>query len=91
LTLVPDADVIVYTTQPCAYCRQAKALLEARGIAYLECDLARDMDGREALHRRTGFMTFPQIIVRDHVVGGFRELLQADRSGALASLVADAA
>jgi glutaredoxin len=34
---MPDAngngtDVTVYTTEPCAFCRQAKALLTARGI-----------------------------------------------------------
>ena len=88
---MPDAKVILYTTQPCGYCRQAKALLETRGIDYLECDLARDPEGREALYRRTGRMTFPQIIVGGQVIGGFRELLRADRSGMLANLLADAA
>jgi glutaredoxin 3 len=86
-----DARVIVYTTEPCAYCRQAKALLAARGIAYLECNLARDPEGRDALLARTGKMTFPQVIVGGRAIGGFRELLQADRAGTLQTLLADAA
>ena len=38
---MPDANgVILYTTEPCGFCRQAKALLEARGVAYSEVNLA---------------------------------------------------
>jgi glutaredoxin 3 len=83
--------VIVYTTEPCAYCRQAKALLDARGIAYLECNLARDPEGRSALYARTGRMTFPQVMIGGRSIGGFRELIQADRAGTLGSLLTDAA
>ena len=86
-----DARVIVYTTEPCAYCRQAKALLNARGVEFLECDLARDPAGRDALLARTGRMTFPQILVDGRSIGGFRELLQADRAGTLHALLAEAA
>jgi glutaredoxin len=33
-------------------------------------------------------MTFPQIIIGERVVGGFRELLEADRDGTLDELLA---
>ena len=33
--------VTVYTTEPCGYCRTAKALLQKRGIAYEEINLAK--------------------------------------------------
>jgi RNA polymerase sigma factor (sigma-70 family) len=36
----------------------------------------------------TGQMTFPQIIVGKRAIGGFRELLEADRAGALDDLLA---
>ncbi|MEA2133885.1 MAG: Glutaredoxin, partial [Solirubrobacteraceae bacterium] len=36
----------VYTTEPCGYCRTAKALLAKRSIAYEEINLARDPEGR---------------------------------------------
>jgi len=80
--------ITVYTTEPCGYCRQAKALLAKRGLDYDEINLARDADGRVELTRRTGMMTFPQVVIGEEVVGGFDQLLEADRSGRLAALVA---
>ena len=86
---MPDTtNVIVYTTEPCGFCRQAKALLESRGVPYEEVNLAKDADGRADLVSRTGQMTFPQVLVGERSIGGFRELLAADRSGTLQSLLA---
>jgi glutaredoxin 3 len=78
----------MYTTDPCGFCRQAKALLAARGVHFEEINLAKDPSGREALVKRTGQMTFPQIVVGERSIGGFRELLAADRDGTLADLLA---
>ena len=78
----------MYTTDPCGFCRQAKALLSARGVDYEEINLAKDPVGRAALVERTGQMTFPQIIVGERSIGGFRELLEADRDGTLEDLLA---
>jgi glutaredoxin 3 len=83
--------VTVYTTDPCGFCRQAKALLEARGVDYDEVSLTKDPDGRARLVQRTGQMTFTQIIVGERVVGGFRELLEADRDGTLDEIIGLAA
>jgi glutaredoxin 3 len=82
------ADVIVYTTDPCAYCARVKQLLNAREIAFQEINLARDPDGRAELLRKTGMMTFPQVIIDGELVGGFTETLAADQSGRLAELIA---
>lgn len=83
--------VTVYTTDPCGFCRQAKVLLESRGVDYEEVSLTKDPDGRARLVQRTGQMTFPQVIVGDRVVGGFRELLEADRDGTLGEILSLAA
>jgi glutaredoxin 3 len=80
--------ITMYTTDPCGFCRQAKALLSARGVDYEEINLAKDPSGRAALVERTGQMTFPQIVVGERAIGGFRELLEADRDGTLQSLLA---
>jgi glutaredoxin 3 len=85
------ADVLVYTTERCPFCVRAKALLEARGITYREIDLERDPEGRAELVRRTGMMTFPQVLIDGELIGGFQETLIADRSGRLAELVRTAA
>ena len=85
---MPDAKrVTLYTTEPCGFCRQAKALLESRGVVYEEVNLARSPEGREALVRKTGQMTFPQVLVDDRSIGGFRELVEADRDGSLTTLL----
>ena len=79
--------ITLFTTEPCGFCRQAKALLAARGLEYSEINLAKDPDGRADLVQRTGQMTFPQIIVGERAIGGFRELIEADRAGVLDSLL----
>jgi glutaredoxin 3 len=77
-------EIKIYSTEPCGYCRNAKALLQSRGIPYEEINLAKDPDGRAELVHRTGLMTFPQIVIDGLPLGGFRELVQLERSGGLA-------
>jgi glutaredoxin 3 len=81
--------VVVYTTEPCGFCRQAKTLLKSRGITYTEVNLSKNPEGRADLVSRTGQMTFPQVLVGERAIGGFRELLEADRDGTLDSLLLD--
>jgi glutaredoxin 3 len=81
-------DVTVYTTDRCSLCVSAKALLERRGIGYREVNLARDPDGRAELQRVTGMFSFPQILIGEELIGGFSELLAADREGRLSGLLA---
>jgi glutaredoxin 3 len=80
--------VTVYTTDPCPWCLNAKALLKKRGVEYQEINLAKDPDGRAELVRRTGMMTFPQIMIDEQPLGGFDQLLAADRAGRLDELLA---
>jgi glutaredoxin 3 len=86
--MADENGVTLYTTEPCGFCRQAKALLQARGVVYEEVNLARDPDGRADLVSVTGQMTFPQVLVGERSIGGFRELLEADRAGTLEELLA---
>ena len=81
------ADVTVYTTDPCSFCTRTKELLKARGIEYTEVNLAKDADGRTELVARTGMMSFPQVLVGDRVIGGFREIVTADSTGELEELL----
>ena len=86
---MPDEKgVLLYTTEPCGFCRHAKALLQARGVDYREVNLAKDPSGRADLAALTGQMTFPQIVIGRRSIGGFRELLEADRAGDLEELLA---
>jgi glutaredoxin 3 len=78
----------MYTTEPCGYCRTAKALLAKRNIPYEEINLARDEAGRAELAERTGMMTFPQVIIDGLPLGGYQELARADAQGKLVELAA---
>jgi glutaredoxin 3 len=86
--MADEKRVVLYTTEPCGFCRQAKALLQSRGITYQEVNLAKDPIGRADLVAITGQMTFPQILIGKRPLGGFRELLEADRDGVLDDLLA---
>ena len=77
------SQVTVYTTEPCGYCRVAKALLNKRGVQFEEINLAKDPEGRAELVRMTGMMTFPQVVIDGESIGGYQELVAADRDGRL--------
>jgi glutaredoxin 3 len=82
--------ITVYSTDPCSFCARAKELLTKRGLAFEEINLSKDPAGRDQLALRTGMLSFPQIVIGEKVLGGFRELVQADLNGELEEL-ADAA
>jgi glutaredoxin 3 len=79
-------EITLYTTEPCRRCGRAKELLESRGLAYREVNLARDPVGRQQLAKVTGYLTFPQIVIDGRPLGGFKELEEADGRGELSAL-----
>jgi glutaredoxin 3 len=83
------SDVIVYTTEPCAFCARLKGLLDSRGFEYREVSLAKDPQGRTELAQRTGMLTFPQVLVGERLVGGFAETYAAVQSGKLDELLSE--
>jgi glutaredoxin 3 len=83
--------ITVYSTEPCSFCERAKEFLARRQLSFEEINLAKDPAGRMELIEKTGMMSFPQIVIEDEVIGGFHQLVQADRSGLLAELTARAA
>ncbi|EIL97967.1 MULTISPECIES: glutaredoxin 3 [Rhodanobacter] len=82
----------VYSTAVCPYCVAAKNLLKAKGLAWDEIRVDTDLAQREAMLTRSGgHRTVPQIFINDQFVGGYDELVAADRSGKLAELLGQAA
>jgi glutaredoxin 3 len=79
--------VILYTTDPCRRCGDAKAILDRHGAEYEEVNLAKDPVGRTELAERTGLMTFPQIVIDGQTIGGLDDLRSADESGKLRELL----
>ena len=73
----------MYSTRWCGYCVRAKALLEAKGIAYEEILLDDDPEFRRTLQELTGSWTVPQIVIDGTPIGGYTELWRLDKSGQL--------
>jgi glutaredoxin 3 len=82
------AEIKLYTTDPCSFCRKVKGILSSRGLDFTEVNLTKDPEGRVELAQRTGMMTFPQVTVDGRLVGGYAELKAAIDSGHLDELLA---
>lgn len=81
--------VEMYTTAACPYCVAAKNLLKQKGFDYSEIRVDTDSARREEmLERSGGRRTVPQIFVNGTHIGGFDDLVAADRSGRLAEVSA---
>jgi GrxC family glutaredoxin len=80
------ARVEIYTSPSCPFCVRAKRLLDARGIAFDEVDVAVDETLRAQVIERTGQRTVPQIFIDGRSIGGFEELAALDAAGELKDL-----
>jgi glutaredoxin 3 len=80
--------ITVFTTEPCSFCAKVKGLLKSNGLEFSEINLSKDPEGRIELVRRTGMMTFPQVLVDGRLLGGYAEIQAAAESGRLDELIA---
>jgi glutaredoxin 3 len=79
--------VEIYTTAVCPYCVAAKNFLRQRGFDYEEIRVDLDVSRREEmLERSHGRRSVPQIFIGQTHVGGYDDLVAADRAGRLAKL-----
>jgi glutaredoxin 3 len=82
----------VYSTAVCPYCVAAKNLLKSKGLSWEEVRVDTDPAERERmLERSGGRRTVPQIFINNQHVGGYDDLVAAERSGKLAQLLGEAA
>jgi glutaredoxin 3 len=80
--------VEIFTGANCAYCVAAKNLLKSKGLDYEEFRIDLDPARREEmLVRAANRRTVPQIFVNGEHVGGFDDLVAADRSGKLSQMI----
>ncbi len=73
----------IYSTSWCGYCRNAKRLLDERGLSYDEIDIEEIGWSRDDLYDLTGGRTVPQIVINEKPVGGYDDLLKLDHEGKL--------
>ncbi len=63
-------NVVVYTSNTCGYCHEAKKYLDENNVEYIEKNVSTDMEARKELMDQ-GFMGVPVILVDDEVIQGF--------------------
>lgn len=63
-------NIVVYTSNTCGYCHEAKKYLDGKGVSYTEKNVSTDMDARKELMDQ-GFMGVPVIMVDDEIIQGF--------------------
>ncbi|MHB1118316.1 MAG: glutaredoxin family protein [Minisyncoccota bacterium] len=64
-------EVTIYTTPTCGYCKMAKDFFTENGVAYVEHNVATDLEKRKEMIERSGQMGVPVIYVGDDMVIGF--------------------
>jgi glutaredoxin 3 len=80
--------VVIYTTQYCPYCVQAKRLLKQKRVQFEEIDVSNDPElRRKMVEKAGGRVTVPQIFVDDNWIGDCDGIYALDRAGRLDSLL----
>ena len=67
-----SANVVIYTTQNCGYCKQARSYFKRKNIAFTEYDIEKDMAARKR-HQQMGASGVPVIFVGNKRMNGFSE------------------
>ena len=63
--------VTVYSTPTCPYCHQAKRYLAEKGVAYVDQDVATNLQARDDMVKKTGQLGVPVIEIDGKLVVGF--------------------
>ena len=88
LSIMTKATATIYSSAICPYCVAAKNFLRNKGVEYEEVRIDLDPARREEMMARTRRTSVPQIFFGDVHVGGFDDLVAADRSGRLDAILA---
>ncbi|MDJ0970425.1 MAG: glutaredoxin domain-containing protein [Kiloniellales bacterium] len=81
------ARIEIFSAPNCGYCLRAKELLDGKGLAYQELDIAADPAQLEELLRRLPrSKAIPQIFIDGEHIGGYEDLCLLDERGKLNAL-----
>lgn len=81
------AEVLMYCTRACPYCRMALRLLEKKGAEIKTIQVDDMPEQRAEMTRITGRTSVPQIFIGETHVGGYSELSELDLAGRLDSML----
>ena len=78
--------VLIYTIRGCPFCRNAKKLLDGKGVNYEEIDVT-DRQKKQEAKEKFDWPTLPIILINDELIGGYDELRALDRQDKLDELL----
>ena len=67
------AQVTIYSTPSCVYCKMAKEFFKSKNIAVTEHNVAEDDAAREEMLQKSGQMGVPVIDINGTIVVGFNK------------------
>ena len=80
--------VEIYTWKFCPFCIRAKALLNDKGVQFIEYSIDGDNDARAKMSERAGGRrTLPQIFINGVSIGGCDELYELEKNKELNELI----
>ena len=80
--------VIIYTGDLCVHCDWAMDLLNQKNIKFTEYNIAKDLEKREEMLKKSnGAKTVPQIFIGEQHVGGNVELQALEKEGKLDNIL----
>jgi glutaredoxin 3 len=65
------ANVQIYSTPTCVYCKHAKEYFTENNVAYTEHNVATDLDARKDMIEKSGQMGVPVIDINGEITVGF--------------------
>ncbi len=65
------ANVTIYTTTTCPYCKMAKEYMKEKGVEYTEVDVSTDQEAAAKMVEKSGQMGVPVIDVDGKIIVGF--------------------
>jgi glutaredoxin 3 len=82
-----NLQIVVYLTEWCPFCTQARTLLERKGAKFEVINVEERPEARAEMMARSGRRTVPQIFIGDTHVGGCDDLYALDAAGGLDPLL----
>ena len=80
--------VVIYTGDLCVHCGWAMDLLNQKNIKFTEYNIAKDLEKREEMLKKSnGVETVPQIFIGEQHVGGNTELQALEKEGKLDNIL----
>ena len=81
------AQVLIYSRSWCGFCKQAKSLLEQKGVPYDVIDIEQQPEKRGEMIELTGRTSVPQLFINQQPIGGCDDLMALNASGELDNLL----